>query len=374
MKHSTLCSSLVCGFALLAACAADPGPADAYAGSSGTPRADAATATPQDASASSSSSSSSGSTGSMPAVEGGAVDTSFVGTHGALQVVGNEIHDRNGMPIQLRGMSLYCWNDSGLPLYSADVVKTLAEDWQSTLVRAAVPIDNGYLRDPDAEMVRLDTVVNAAIANDMYVLIDWHDHHADRNIEQAQTFFGAVAQKYKNVPNVIFEIWNEPVGDEVSWAQVKAYSERTLGTIRGAGATNLVVVGTPNWSTDAEVAADDRLDDPNVAYTLHFYAATHKATTRDEAQAALDKGVALFATEWGTCQASGNGFVDVESTETWLAFLAEHHISWANWSLSDADESCAALVPDAPIVGPWTDAMLTASGQLVKSKIGPRTP
>ena len=48
----------------------------------------------------------------------------------------------------------------------------------------------------------------------------------------------------------------------------------------------------------------------NVMYTLHFYAATHKEWLRDKAQAALDKGLPLFVSEFSICDASGNGGLD----------------------------------------------------------------
>ncbi len=297
-------------------------------------------------------------------------DGSFVGTHGALRAVGNSIHDRNDQPIQLRGMSLY-WSQWHPKFYDAETIRRLVVDWQSSLVRAAMAVEyEGYLDHPEDERARVETVVDAAIANDLYVLIDWHDHHADLHADQAQIFFAAMAQKYANVPNVMFEIWNEPI--DVSWPEVKSYAERTLGTIRGKGANNLVIVGSPSWSTEVVAAADDRLADPNVAYTFHFYAASHKQESRDKIQLALDKGIAIFATEWGTCTYDGNGFIDEESSTTWLDFLAERNISWANWSMSLKEESCTALNAGATPTGPWAAEDLSQSGAFVKNRIGPR--
>lgn len=296
-----------------------------------------------------------------------ASSTGVVGTHGALRVVGNEIHDQHGAPVQLRGMSLF-WSQWAAPFYNAELVHTLATEWQASVVRAAIAVESGgYLEHPEAEMARLETLVDAALAEHVYVIVDWHDHHADQHVVEAQTFFGAVASKYANVPNVIFEIWNEP--ETVPWSTVKAYAETTLATIRGKGAQNLVIVGSPDWSTDAHVAADDRLADSNVAYTLHFYAASHAQSYRDDALTALQKGVALFVTEWGTCQSHGSGTVDEAEAQRWIDFMAEHHISWANWSLFDKDETCAALRPGSSPTGGWSDDALTQSGRFIKSKI-----
>ena len=320
---------------------------------------------------------SSGSSGSGPNVTSsssgsgvgpdGASATGYVGQHGALHVVGNEIHDAQDQAIQLRGMSLF-WSQWASPFYNAQVVHTLATDWGATVVRAAIAVESGgYLENPAAEMARLETIVDAAVAEGIYVIVDWHDHNAHQHTAQAQTFFGAVATKYGNVPNVILEVWNEP--ESVSWSTVKTYAETTLATVRGAGARNLTIVGSPDWSTDAHLAADNPVADDNVAYTFHFYAGSHRQSYRDDALAALNKGVALFVTEWGTCESNGNGTVDTAESQRWIDFMAEHHVGWANWSLFDKNEACSALMPGSSPTGAWTDASLTASGRFVKSKI-----
>ena len=143
-----------------------------------------------------------------------------------------------------------------------------------------------------------------------------------------------------------------------------------LGSIRGAGANNLVIVGSPTWSQDVDVAANNPITQyQNVAYTLHFYAATHKQFLRDKANTALGRGLALFVTEWGTCSADGNGSVDANETNTWLSWMDQNSISWANWSLFDKNEACSALFPGTSATGPWPDGTLTASGMLVRPKI-----
>jgi endoglucanase len=200
------------------------------------------------------------------------------------------------------------------------------------------------------------------------VIIDWHDHNAQNHATQAATFFEEMARTYGKQPHVIFEIFNEPL--EVPWSQVKAYAEPLIRKIRAAGSENLIIVGTPSWSQDVDQAANDRITiDANVAYTLHFYANTHKQELRDKAKGALDRGIALFVTEWGTCSADGNGTINEAETRTWLSFLKTHSISWANWALNNKAEACSALQSNAAGTGPWRNDQLTPSGVLVKGSI-----
>jgi endoglucanase len=93
---------------------------------------------------------------------------------------------------------------------------------------------------------------------------------------------------------------------------------------------------------------------------------------RDKAQKAFAAKLPLFVSEWGTCEATGNGAVSEAETKLWMSLLAQHQISWANWSLNDKDETCSALRPGASATGPWPDASITSSGALVKPLIGAR--
>jgi len=311
----------------------------------------------------------SGSGSSSSSSSGGMQGDTAVGIHGSLQVQGNKIVDKTGNPVQLRGMSLF-WSNWAGPWYNENAVSTLAKDWKAGIVRAPMGIepDGAYLSNPDAEKAKIVSVADAAITQGIYVIIDWHDHNAHNHTGQAQTFFTEMAQKYGNVPNVIFEVYNEPT--QVSWDQVKSYAEQVIGSIRGTGANNLVIVGSPTWSQDVDVAANNPITQyQNVAYTLHFYAATHKQFLRDKANTALGKGLALFVTEWGTCSADGNGSVDANETNTWLNWMDQNSISWANWSLFDKNEACSAVFPGTSATGPWPDGTLTQSGQLVRPKI-----
>lgn len=298
----------------------------------------------------------------------GITPRSFVDAHGPLHVDGNRVVDSHGHALQLRGMSWFWsqWTD----FYVEKNVDVLVDDWKGTLVRAALGVENegGYLESPQANLAKVRTIVDRAIARGIYVLIDWHDHHAQDHQAQAMSFFQQMAQTYGAEPNVIFEVYNEPMN--VAWPAVKAYAEQIIRTIRAAGSRNLIIVGTPNWSQDVDIAANSRItSDDNVAYTLHFYANTHKQELRDKAKAALDRGIPLFVTEWGTCAADGNGSINEGETRTWMSFLAQHSISWANWALNNKAEACSALRPSASSTGPWSADQLTPSGKLVKSLI-----
>jgi endoglucanase len=287
--------------------------------------------------------------------------------HGSISVQGNRIVDKTGQPVMLRGMSLF-WSQWMGKYYTPEVVRWLRDDWNVNVIRAAVAVhQGGYMANPKAEMRKLEAVLNAAIANGIYVIVDWHAHEAEP--KAAADFFGKVAKKYGGYPNIIYETYNEPLPKH-GWADVlKPYHRQVISSIRTHDPDNLVVVGTRSWSQDVDEAAADPLNLPNVAYVLHFYAGTHRQPLRDKAQKALDRGAALFVTEYGTTEATGNGPVDAEETRRWWNFMENNKISYLAWSIADKRESSAALLPGASTKGRWNDDQISQSGKLIREQI-----
>jgi len=289
-----------------------------------------------------------------------------------LSVSGNKVLI-GGQVGSIAGNSLF-WSNTGWggeKYYNAKTVAWLKNDWKSNLIRASMGVEDsgGYLSSA-SNKTRVYTVVDAAIANDMYVIIDWHSHHAENYKAQAITFFEEVATKYKDSNNVIYEIYNEPL-NTADWSTViKPYAVDVIAAIRAIDPDNLIIVGTQTWSQDVDKASNDPITGyDNIAYTLHFYAGTHKQSLRNKAQTALNNGIALFVTEWGSVNADGNGAVAVSETNAWLDFLKTNHISQANWALNDKAEGASALVVGASPNGEWVSSQLTVSGALVKDAI-----
>jgi aryl-phospho-beta-D-glucosidase BglC (GH1 family) len=226
--------------------------------------------------------------------------------------------------------------------------------------------DGGYIQDSEGRMEKIDAVAQATIKHGMYFIVDWHSHHAEGNPDDAVAFFEMVARTYGDTPNIIYEIYNEPL-KAADWSTVvKPYSEKVVAAIRAIDPDNLILVGSPSWSQDVDAATADPIRDPNLAYTLHFYAGTHKQSLRDKAMTALNRGFALFVSEWGVCDSNGDGPIDRESIDEWLAFMREHKISHCAWSLGDKRETASMLEPGAPSNGGWTAEHLTDSGELVR--------
>lgn len=282
-----------------------------------------------------------------------------------LSVEGTFLMNGKGERVVLKGVS-FGWHNWWPRFYNASVVKMLKDEWNCTVVRAAMGVepDGGYLTNPEKALDCIMTVADAAIENKMYVIIDWHSHGI--HTEAAKDFFTKMAHRYKDSPYVIYEIFNEPVED--SWDTVKAYSEEVIQAIRTVDADNLILVGTPHWDQDIHLAADNPIKEyDNIMYTLHFYAATHKQELRDRADYALSRGLPLFVSECAGMEASGDGPVNQQEWDAWRGWMKKNDISWVCWSVSDKDETCSMVYADAPSEGKWTKSALKDWGQIVKA-------
>jgi aryl-phospho-beta-D-glucosidase BglC (GH1 family) len=122
------------------------------------------------------------------------------------------------------------------------------------------------------------------------------------------------------------------------------------------------------------VAALNPVIGQNLAYSFHFYAATHKQSYRDKVATALGRGVAVMMTEWGTSEASGTGIFDTAETRLWWNFADQNHISWLNWSIAALTETSAALQPGTSTQGGWTTANLKPSGIFVRNELRAKNP
>lgn len=296
-----------------------------------------------------------------------------VATHGQLSVKGTQLVDKNGNGYQLRGMSTHgiTWFPDFI---NENSFRTLRDDWNTNVVRLAMYVDewgNGqcYMKNKDGSRQLLEKGVDICIKLGMYVIIDWHvlnPGDPTTYTDEAISFFNDISKKYADYPNIIYEIVNEPNGNATWGGVIKPYAEKVIPVIRKNDKDAVIIVGTPTWSQDIDQALADPLDFDNVMYALHFYAATHTDWLRERTEKCVAGGLPIFVSEFGCCDASGNGGNDFGQTEKWLKLLDKYGISYCNWNLANKNESSSCFRESAKADGNWSDSDYSEGGAWIR--------
>ena len=298
-----------------------------------------------------------------------------VAANGQLSVSGTNLVNEDGDPVQLRGMS-----SAGINWFTEDYnfhsLNTMVNVWGIDVFRIAVhpsedpdQTQGGYEGNIAFWRQYVDELVDLCEQYGIYAIIDWHVLHpgdpTDPEFYQmAQDFWDYMSSKHSGKEHVLYEIANEPNG--VDWSVCKSYAETIIPIIRANDPNTIILIGNPTWSSDVNVASEDPVTGyDNLMYSFHFYAGSHTDNYREKVRTALANGVAVFATEWGTTNADGNGEPNESETNIWMEFFRDNNISWCNWSYSDKDEGSAALQAYAVADEAWDNT--SASGTLVKS-------
>ena len=288
---------------------------------------------------------------------------------GALSVNGTQLVDQNGNPVQLRGISTH--GLSWFPNFvDQNAFRQFREEWNVNVMRLAMYTheNGGYCTDGNKENLKniIYRGVQYATDNDMYVIIDWHvlqEQNPNVYKEEAKKFFSEMSEKYKDYNNVIYEICNEPNGG-VGWSEVKSYAEEIIPIIRANDEKAIILVGTPNWSQRVDEAANDPITGyDNIMYTLHFYAATHKDDLRNTMVNAINAGLPVFVSEYGICDASGNGGLDKDSAQKWVDTMNSYGVSYICWALANKNESAALIKSSCSKTSGFDDNDLSESGK-----------
>ena len=302
-----------------------------------------------------------------------AADIARPSTTGKLHVDGTQLVGENGDPVTLFGISTHglAW----FPQYvNADLFGELS-GWGANVMRLALYTDEygGYCSGGDQAQLWnlvLDGVRFATDA-DMYVIVDWHilsDNNPWDHVDEAKKFLSAISAELSDHDNVLYEICNEPNGS-TTWEDVRSYASEVIPLIRENDPDAVIIVGTPEWSQRVDQAAENPLNEQNVMYALHFYAATHRDDLRSRMVSAVQAGLPVFVTEFGICDASGNGAIDEASADTWLATMDELGISRVMWNLSNKNESSAMIWSGCDKVSGLDDADLSQAGLWIKERL-----
>lgn len=274
---------------------------------------------------------------------------SLVSYNGNLSIYKGNIVNEDKEIVKLKGVSshnLYWYKR----IYTKDNLKEMRDTWGMNVFRIALytnPKEEGYIINKD-QINDVERIIDYCIDLDIYVIVDWHilrDNNPNIYKEEAIDFFDEISKKYKDSPNVIYEICNEPNGEEVTWdMEIKPYAEDLIQVIRKNTKKSLIIVGLADWCKDINSAKENLLEDKNTIYSVHFYAGAKNNKLKEEIASAIKDNMPIIVTECGATDESGNGKLFKKEFINWIEFLDSNKISWVVWQLSEKDETSSLVI------------------------------
>ena len=258
-----------------------------------------------------------------------------------LYVSGNKFVDENEKEIVLKGLmapdphKIYSEGN-----FSKDYYEGIFS-FGGNAIRVPIHPDR-YAADEYYMWRYLDKIVRWAGECGRYVILDWHyignpvtgkgkemPDIQENHMVLTKQFWAQTASYFKDTPNVIFEIYNEPafISSE-SWEDA---AKEIIDVIRENGANQLIIVGSPDYSYNLSWAKQSSIDDPNVAYSVHVFP---NKTNWEKKLYEIKEEVPLIVTEWGYIDSD---IIAKQSYlrgsresfgEPFLNYLADNKIGW----------------------------------------------
>ncbi|MDO4524166.1 MAG: cellulase family glycosylhydrolase, partial [Bacteroidales bacterium] len=283
---------------------------------------------------------------------------------GKLKLVGNQLSDKDGNPVQLKGWSTYSLNFVGGCIGGGQW--KLMKEYGANIVRLAMPIDDpkeggSYLAKPDYFKHLIKLSIEETKKLDMYCIVDWHITpdsllSGDPNdyVNESKDFFGEIS-KYcadNGYDHVLYEICNEPT---CGWVNVKSYAKDVIPVITANQPDAIVIVGTDQWSQKIMEPAFNPIDSTykkNVMYSFHYDACSHYSLLGDFRNA--QKKIPVFVSEWSAVKFNGEGpFCASNSDELLYSCdnidVAPQVVSWCLWNWGKKDEASSFFTDNCSV-------------------------
>ncbi len=276
---------------------------------------------------------------------------------GKLKLVGNQLSDKDGNPVQLKGWSTQSLHTKSVAGCIGQGQWKLMREYGANVVRLAMYIDDSsdggsYLEKPGYFKDLIKHSIAETKNLNMYCIVDWHTTpdsllNGDPNdyIAESKDFFGEISKfcADNGYDNVLYEICNEST---CGWPNIKSYAEEVIPVITANQPDAIVIVGTDQWSqkiVEPMAMPMDSSYKKNVVYSFHYDACSHYALLGDFRYA--QKHLPVFVSEWSAVHFNGDGpFCRQNSDELIsncdnISAVAPQVVSWCLWNWSSKNEA-----------------------------------
>ena len=302
-----------------------------------------------------------------------------VSKHGDLNTSKGYVADASGNKVCLMGPSLH-WSYAAPLWWCKETVNYLVDQYHIQIIRLPVTIAPGgngglnhvekpsdiitedcYYWHPDETKQMVDEVVKAAIENDIYVIIDFHEHCAEDWVALAKEFFTYFATKWGEYPNVMYEIYHEPLCDN---GTVVNYAKQVIPVIRAIDPDNIIIVGSAQWSREPHNVTGGGQGQTNIAYSWHGYVRWgHHSDWESSDAESWNTTVPVIASEWALgSNKNDGGLLDIYKSRGVI------NCFWSMSNIGGDEVNWSVLKETCNKVSGWTAEDMTENGAFMLGK------
>jgi len=261
---------------------------------------------------------------------------------GKLKVSGTKILNDKGETVVLQGVNMSGLEWHFKPWFGSVTINHIATVWKANVIR--FPLNaQWYINNENANEKPYRTSVKEAVdfcaKYGMWAILDLH--WQDNNVKQdaindavAKNFWGKVATDFKTTDNVLYDLYNEPLGSD--WNGWKTRAESYINTIKAIDPTAIYIVGGMDWGYDLSQAANNMISpsvSTNVIYSSHHYPWKSNSFPAPGYSAIIQKAP-VFLGEFGWCNdgcqpCAGGGS---QSFVSGLLSYVKTNVSYAAWN------------------------------------------
>jgi hypothetical protein len=283
-----------------------------------------------------------------------------------LHTQGTKVLDANGKPVWLCGVNIASleWRSDGD--HVEESVNRAITEWKVNLIRLPLAQDRWFGKMANSTnsaadyRAIVDTLVEICAESRVYIDLELHWSDSGTWVNEggklgqrvlpdrhSVDFWRVVATRYKNHPNVIFGLYNEP--HDTSWkiwrdggtvtnipSQWDRDQARTVyeavgmqglyDVVRSTGAKNLVTISGLDWGYDLSgVLKGYAIKGQDFLYETHPYA---NKPDWDKSFGEVSEKYPVYVGEWGF---SGSRTNNLEYAHKLMDYVRQHNLHWTAW-------------------------------------------
>lgn len=303
------------------------------------------------------------------------VNNDYIGEWGRLKLVGNQLSNAKGEPVQLKGWSSFSTHYPEVGGCLTENQFKQMKAWGANIVRMAMYMNDygGYMANKDGETQKMKEYIDWSAKVGIYCMVDWHvletknqsgDPHT--YLTDAKNFFSEISKYVKDneYEHVIYEICNEP--DTKAWSNVKSYADALLPSIAANDPNAVVIVGTPYWDQKILEPVGNKVQHSTlqIMYAFHYYACSHEDLLGNFSSATAS--IPVFVSEWSGVTFNGDGNLCERAADKLLAYCKQQNdgqqlVSWCFWNWGFKDEGSSTFTQECS-----TNKLTTIGDYIVK--------